>query len=309
MKPLWNLPPRFISTTHSLGRFLRRDVVGLTPVQIRLALDSLAMLYPGPADVHFSYEESEGLQMARLRLKRTEPKTGVFFVHGGGFAFGSARTHRAIASALTKETGCEVWIPEYPLAPESPYPAALEALEALWNVFESEFDSVYVLADSAGGNLAVSMMQRLEASQREQIKGLILLSPWLDLRSSSMSSRTNSNAWSPFGRLDMLEYTTHYLAGADPNQAATSPVLGSFDGFPPTMIETSTAEYLYPDACLFRDLLIAESIEVVWREEDNALHGWHLFPDILPEAKRSVLAMSHFMTRAPVALTKRPMLG
>ena len=85
MKPLWNLPPKFISTTHSLGRFLRRDVVGLTPVQIRLALDSLSRLYPGPADVHFAYEMIQEQQVARLRLKRGSAKTGrvsLFTVEG-----------------------------------------------------------------------------------------------------------------------------------------------------------------------------------------------------------------------------------
>lgn len=308
MKPLWNLPPRFISTTHSLGRFLRRDVVGLTPVQIRVALDSLSRLYPGPADVNFSYQEMNGMQVARLKLKNTTTKTGVFFIHGGGFAFGSARTHRAIASALTKESGCEVWIPEYPLAPEAPFPAALVSLEELWSDFCGHFESVFVLADSAGGNLAVAMIQRLEAVNRERIAGLMLLSPWLDLRSSSMSSRANANAWSPFDRLDMLEYATHYLAGANPDQPAASPVLGSLAGFPPTFIESSKMEYLYPDACLLRELLELESIDVFWREEENALHGWQLFPDILPEAKRSLQGLTHFIAEKVELGAKHQML-
>ena len=309
MKPLWNLPPKFISTTHSLGRFLRRDVVGLTPVQIRLALDSLSRLYPGPADVHFAYEMIQEQQVARLRLKRDQPKQGVFFVHGGGFAFGSARTHRAIASALTMETGCEVWIPEYPLAPEHPFPAALNSLEAMWQEFKSQYDSVFVLADSAGGSLAVAMMQRLSREERHEIQGLMLLSPWVDLRSNSMSSRVDSNAWSPFGRLDMLEYATHYLAGADPKQIEASPLLGSFEAFPPTLIETSAMEYLHPDACALKERLLAEEIEVCWREEENALHGWQLFPDILPEAKRSVAAMSQFMDEKRVAEPRHQMHG
>jgi acetyl esterase/lipase len=300
MKPLWNLPPKFISTTHSLGRFLRRDVVGMTPVQVRVALDSLSLLYPGPADVHFAYEERSGMQMARLKPKYIQPKTGVLFVHGGGFAFGSARTHRALASAITKETGCEVWLPEYPLAPESPYPSALDALDLLWADFEAQFDVTYVLADSAGGNLAVALMQRLQPAQLDSIEGLILLSPWLDLRPGSMSSRTNSKSWSPFDRLDMLEYVTHYLAGANPNQPSISPILGVFSGFPKTLIETSKMEYLYPDACELKEKLTSNAIQVAWRVEENALHAWQLFPDILPEAKRSVRAISEFMTSKPV---------
>ena len=309
MKPLWNLPPKFVSTTHSLGRFLRRDVVGMTPVQIRLALDSLSRLYPGPADVHFSYEMIQDLQVARLRLKRDTPKQGVFFVHGGGFAFGSARTHRAIASAITKETACEVWIPEYPLAPEFPFPAALDSLEAMWREFRRQYTTVFVLADSAGCSLAVAMMQRFSREERRDIRGLMLLSPWVDLRSNSNSSRADSNAWSPFGRLDMLEYATHYLAGADPAQIAASPLLGSFEAFPPTLIETSAMEYLYPDACALKERLLSDEVEVLWREEENALHGWQLFPDVLPEAKRSVAAISQFMDENRVAVPKHQMRG
>lgn len=303
MKPLWNLPPKFISTTHSLGRFLRRDIVGMTPVQIRVALDSLSLLYPGPADVIFTYEKRFGMQMARLKPKHIKPKMGVLFVHGGGFAFGSARTHRALASALTKETGCEVWLPEYPLAPESPYPDALLALDSLWSDFENEFDFKFVVADSAGGNLAVALLQRLQPSQREKLKGLILLSPWIDLRPGSMSSRSNSNSWSPFDRLDMLEFATHYLAGVDPNKASVSPILGSFSGFPSTFIECSESEYLFPDSCELRDALESNEVDVTWRLEGNALHAWQLFPDILPEAKRSVRAISAFIASKTALLT------
>jgi epsilon-lactone hydrolase len=297
MKQLWHLPSRFVSTTHSVGRALRRDVVGLTPVQIRVVLDGLSRLHPGPFDVHFEYVKMGEIQVGCIRKKGGKPKGGVFLVHGGGFAFGSARTHRALASHLVRLTDMEVWIPEYRLAPECPFPAGLDDLQEIYSRFEDCFSSRFIAGDSAGGNMAVACLQRLLNSGAKRVHGLLLMSPWVDLRPSSDSNRQDAHHWSPFDRLDMLEYATHYLGDQLPSIPEASPIMGSFSNFPSTYIEVSKEEFLFPDSLAIKKAMLDAGVDVTWREETAALHAWQLFPDLLPEAKRSLSEMASFVVQ------------
>ena len=301
MAKLWHLPDRLISTTHSLGRVMRRDLVGLTPFQIRHVLDGLARLYPGPWDISFEFMEVNGIRTARISQRGIQAKTGVLLVHGGGFSFGSARTHRALASHLSRKAGCEVWIPEYRLAPEHPFPSGFSDIEKIYPAFYQEFSNRFVAGDSAGGNLAAVLVQSLRDTGDKIPEGLLLLSPWLDLRPDSPSNQRDAAQWSPFDRMDMLEYATHYLHGADPNISKTSPVLGDCAGLPPTYLEWSEQEYLEADALHHRNRLEAAGVSVTTRIEPAALHGWQLFPDILPEAVRSLNAMAQFIQSVPKA--------
>lgn len=298
---LWSFPKRFLRASHQLGRVVRRDVVGMSPEQIRASLDGLARLYPGHFNVVFERTVLNGIPCAKLYPRHgsqhsEERESPVLvLVHGGGFAFGSAWTHRAFASALVVDLHCEVWIPEYRLAPEHPFPAPLEDVLSVLEGLTNRSKDLWVLGDSAGGNLALSAT--LEWTQRsgQNVQGIGLFSPWLDLSPHSNSNRSNHTDLSPFERLDMVEYASHYLQGYSAEDARVAPLGQTLSGLSNVYIEASKAEYLYPDfelACRsFRDQGVAFSE----RLETAALHGWQLFPDVLPEAKRSVKAFSAFV--------------
>ena len=143
----------------------------------------------------------------------------------------------------------------------------------------------------------MALSATLEWTQRsgQNVQGIGLFSPWLDLSPHSNSNRSNHTDLSPFERLDMVEYASHYLQGYSAEDARVAPLGQTLSGLSNVYIEASKAEYLYPDfelACRsFRDQGVAFSE----RLETAALHGWQLFPDVLPEAKRSVKAFSAFV--------------
>ena len=296
---LWQFPRRFLRATHQLGRMVRRDLVGLTPEQIRLTLDGFARLYPG--HFHVAFERTEcagvpcGLLYPRHVDRRSKQREVLVLMHGGGFAFGSALTHRAFASALVHALDCEVWIPEYRLAPECPFPAPLEDAVSVVRQLSLEGESPWVLGDSAGGNLALSAVLEVQKEEGVTVAGVGLFSPWLDLHPQSNSNRLSKTENSPFERLDMVEYASHYLRGISAADPRVAPLKGALQGLPPVYLEASKAEYLYPDFELARIAFANSKVEFLSREEERALHGWQLFPDVLPEARRSVKHFASFV--------------
>lgn len=298
---IWSFPKRFLRVSHQLGRVVRRDVVGMTPEQIRLSLDGFARLYPGHFNVVFERTSLNGVPCARLYPRHSisnrtdKPKPTLVLVHGGGFAFGSALTHRAFASALVVELQCEVWIPEYRLAPEHPFPAPLEDVIHALNGLAHSCGHLWILGDSAGGNLALSAGLEWMDRTGKSIRGVGLFSPWLDLRSNSDSNRSSQTDFSPFERLDMVEYATHYLQGTAADDPLVAPLGRSLQALSHVYIEASKAEYLHPDYELACAAFHRQGVAITAREEEHALHGWQLFPDVLPEARRSVRAFSAFV--------------
>ncbi len=293
----WPLPSKLLSKGTSIGRVLRRNVAGMSPQQIRQALDQFSRLNPGPADGRVSQIEVAGIPVLEGRFDRLDERGILLLIHGGGFSFGSSRSHRAMGLHLAKLTKRRLWIPEYRLAPENPFPAGLEDVQKVYEEALMFNGDVLLVGDSAGGNLATATVQHSIKTGWAVPTALMLLSPWLDLAPNSQSNDGDQHELSWFDREDMLTYTKHYLGDEDPLRAEASPLRGSWAGFPPTYLEASVDEYLWPDARSAYEELKAASCFAELRTEEKALHGWQLFPDFIPEAQRSIQAMAAFIEK------------
>jgi monoterpene epsilon-lactone hydrolase len=293
----WPLPTKLLQRGTSISRVLRRNVAGLTPQQVRQALDQFARLNPGPASGTFIPIEVAGVPVLEGRFANVDERGILLLIHGGGFAFGSARSHRALGMHLAQMTGRRLWIPEYRLAPEHPFPAGLEDVRDVYEEALMFNGDVVVVGDSAGGNLAAGTVQHALATGWGKPSSLLLLSPWLDLAPGSESNRQDRHDLSVFDREDMITYMEHYLGEANPLDPAASPLRGAWSGFPPTYLEASVDEYLWPDTDQARELLRQAGVVHALRTEEKALHGWQLFPDFIPEARRSLEAMADFIRR------------
>lgn len=292
------IPHRLLMAGHRWGRLIRRNYVGMTPQDIRIALDQLSRLNPGPFGAEVHNEVVAGVPTMRIIWPRGTRRNGlVVMAHGGGFAFGSPVSHRALGVHLARETGLEVWIPDYRLAPEHPFPAALEDFRSIaHHLSEIGRPITAIVGDSAGGNLAASWTRwLLEHLPQVGPAGCALLSPWMDLSPQSLSNLQDAEALSPFDRYDMLTYSEFYLHGHSAEDPEVSPLRGDFKGFPETYLEGSRVEYLWPDVEATASKLADLKVPSTLRIESEALHGWQLFPDVLPEAKRSVAGLAAFI--------------
>jgi acetyl esterase/lipase len=279
---------------HAIAVKLRRDVVGATPQQIRTAVEGLSRMNPGVFGGSLNYTEISGVNCGEIRYNDNKGNK-VLWVHGGAFAFGSARVYKATAIYVAKALKCEVIIPDYGLAPEIKYPIAIDEIYNVYCELIKCGHQVDVIGDSAGGNLATCLVQKCINEGVAVPRKLVLLSPWLDLSHQSKSNTLNYSEYSPFDNLDTVSFSRDYIGDVKDDDPRVSPLHGDFNGFPPTHIQASKVEFLYNDTLAGIEALEQSECKVTTHFEEKALHGWHLVPDFLPEAKRSMKAVVNFL--------------
>ncbi len=176
----------------------------------------------------------------------------LLFLHGGGYQFGSLRSDGELAARLGRASGMRVLFAEYRLAPEHPFPAAIDDVLAVWRWLRTEqcmsAQHLAVVGDSAGGGLTVALLVATRDAGDELPAAAVLMSPTVDLTSSgaSMTERVDQDPISTPALLRQL--ASDYLAGADPTTPLASPLFASLSGLPPVLIQVGTADLLLSDA-------------------------------------------------------------
>jgi epsilon-lactone hydrolase len=226
------------------------------------------------------------------------PDRTVVHFHGGGYCLGSARTALTWAAHLSAATGCRVMLPEYRLAPEHPYPAALDDARDVMKTALSEADpgSVVLSGDSAGGGLALALLLALRDEAVEPPAGCILLSPWLDLgrdwRAAPHLVRSDvllSPEW--------LEACAAAYAGRSggPAQPSVSPLLAPHEGLPPLLIQAGSDELLAPDAVHLAASASAAGVDVSYTAWPRMWHDFALQPGLHAAADSALSQAAWFI--------------
>ncbi|MGB1032041.1 MAG: alpha/beta hydrolase [Flavobacteriales bacterium] len=274
-----------------------RSKVELDPTQIRTYMDIVATLALPSIGFDVFNENIGGVKMETVKHKSVEKGKVLFFIHGGAFAFGSAKTHRPAACFLSKRVHSTVYLPQYRTTPEYNYPIPLEDCIKAWKgVVEKHPDEeIYLIGDSAGGNLSAALTMFCRDNGLKLPNKLVLLSPWLDLNEDSASCQINAHEESIFDKEDLMVYSSHYLAGRSPKDPLISPLRGEVKSFPKTMIQVAKNELLYHDSINFEQKLRDAEVETVLDEEDALFHSWQLVPDYLPAAKKSLEKVAQFL--------------
>ena len=211
---------------------------------------------------------------------------------------GSPRTHKALVSTLTKQARATAVLPRYPLAPEHPFPAALEHCTAAYRaVLDSGIDPARLVlgGDSAGGNLVFSLLAELLAAKVPVPSGVFAMSPLTDLTFSgdSITSNAKSDALLPVERQsDLCDY---YLGGHPADDPRASPLFSEFSGAPPVWLTVSDTEILLDDTLRMADRLRACGGNVDLTVERDLPHVWPIFHNILPEARATLDALASWI--------------
>lgn len=221
----------------------------------------------------------------------------LLWLHGGAFMVGSSETYRPLAHALATEAELSVFVPDYPLAPERPFPAALDACGRVFDLLEAAGHRVVVCGDSAGGNLAAAMVQDRLRVGRLVPAGVWLLSPYLDLTHAGESWQARAAA-DPFLPASDDSAARFYTQGANPADPRVSPLFGPVEGFPPALIQVGSDEMLYSDSRNFTMRLWAAGCHAVFQEWVGQAHVWPIFMASLDEGGWAVAQGAHFARRA-----------
>jgi len=260
------------------------------------------------------------------------PSDTLLYLHGGGFVGCSPRTHRPATAGLALR-GWRVFVPDYRLAPEHPYPAALDDCRAVWRALVAEQAAgqagqpatahdtgtastsstsgarsaapfappgrLTVAGDSAGGNLCLALMLAERDAGGRLPDAAALFSPAADLTGGSASIRDNAERDAMFHGEALGHLADAYLQGADPAQPLASPLLGRLDGLPPLLLHVGEDECLRDDALRLAVRARAAGVTVALQVWATVPHVWQLIR-WLPEARASLDIAARFL-RAPQA--------
>ena len=215
---------------------------------------------------------------------------GILMFHGGGYVFGSPSRYANLGGRYAKAAAAPVYIPEYRLAPDHPFPAAaedgLKAYKALLELHPN--GKIAVTGDSAGGGLSVATLQAARAEGLPMPSSLVLLSPWLDVSGASESMQTNRNSEILILPETISRCAKWYAGGHDATDPDMSPIYGSLAGFPPTLVQVSDNEMLYNDSTRFATKAHEEGVEVHLVTEPDMWHVWQLMSPLVREARQAI---------------------
>jgi epsilon-lactone hydrolase len=220
----------------------------------------------------------------------------VLYLHGGGYISCSPRTHRAITAALARSLRRRVFAADYRLAPESPFPAAVDdAARAFTWLMGQGFKpgNIAVAGDSAGGGLVMALLLRLKATGQPQPACAACLSPWVDL--TGEWNYGNGESCSMFKPTDIGAFAALYLNGASPRLPEASPVFADLKGLPPLLLQASSSELLYDEAVRLHENALRGGVESTLRVYAGLPHVWQMFAFFIPEAGMAIQEIAGFI--------------
>lgn len=226
----------------------------------------------------------------------------VLHLHGGGYRAGSPELSRPLASYLARRTGAEVVAPAYRLAPEHPYPAAVEdGLAGYAELLDDGVpaDRIAVVGESAGGGLALAVLLEARRAGLPAPAAAAALSPWLDLTLESEAFERCAATDPVLDRSSLRHSAELYLAGADPREPAASPLFAddaALAALPPVLLQASRAEVLAGDTERFGARMAAAGGDCRVEMWEGTTHCWHLAVGRLPEAGAAVDSVAEFLT-------------
>lgn len=243
---------------------------------------------PSPDDATVAYLDANGVSALRSTPPGAPEDAAVLFLHGGGYRRGSPRVFAAPVARIARAVGMQVFSVEYRLAPEHPFPAALDDVVRAYEWLITSgipAERVALWGDSAGGGLACALLLRIAELGREQPAGAALVSPWLDLRITASSYAENGPTDTLFSAEQAVEAAADYLNGHDAGDPLASPALGDWTGQPPLLILVSEIEVLRDDSLLLAKSAADAGLSV-------RLAAQHIWPTMdFPETADSVRAV------------------
>lgn len=283
---------------------VKRKMRGQTDiVKIRATLD--AIKHPVPKDVKADLRTIGGIDGEWLAPAAGTPGATLLYLHGGAYFACSNRTHRPITAGFARR-GLQVFAPNYRLAPEHPFPAAIDDAVAVYRALLKSgipASQIRIAGDSAGGGLALATLLTLRDAGDALPAAAMLFSPWTDLAATGRSLVTNHKRDAMFDGDKVSLGAAPYLGNADPRNPLASPLYAELHGLPPILIHAGSYEVLLDDSTRLAERITAAGGRATIRTWPVVPHVWQLF-GFLPEAAVSMDEAARFLL-ATGAATER----
>lgn len=268
----------------------------------RQAYDNIGSMFPISDGTKCEDAVIGGVSGLWIEAKDASADKAILYLHGGGYVIGSPTSHRHLTEALSAASGAAVFSADYRLAPEHPYPAAVEDAAAAYQGLLEEKglrpDDIMIAGDSAGGGLTIAALLMIRDHHLPMPAGGLCLSPWVDLTGNAVSMTTRA-ALDPMVQKDgLLDMARQYLNGKDAETAhLASPIFARLDRLPPIYIQTGTDEVLYDDALRLAGRAARSGVDVTLELWDEMIHVWHFFHPMLPEGHDAIYKLGAFFRK------------
>lgn len=271
---------------------------GDTPSEMRSHFNDGFSMPPHPT-AQVKPINADGIVAELISSLHGNPEHIILYLHGGGFAFGSCQTYRRIACDLAEASAASVLLIDYRLAPEHPYPAALEdTLTAYrWLVNSRGFQpsQVAIAGDSAGGNLALAALLSLRDAGELSPSSALLISPYCDMTRTGKTIATHADI-DPIVSPQLIDtITAWYAPNENLRHPLLSPLYADLSGLPPLLIHVGTAEILLDDALRLAHQARLANVAVELKVWQKMIHCFHLFAPILEEGQRAIVEAGAFL--------------
>ena len=258
---------------------------------MRKGLDSLGNAAPRLAGVSASAVDAGGVSAEWITPDGADLQRVVLYLHGGGYLLGSVSSHRAMLERLAKAVGSRVLALNYRLAPEAPFPAAVDDACAGYRWLRAQgiaAKHIAIAGDSAGGGLTLATLLALRDAGDAMPGCAVPISPWTDMEGSGASMQTRAAVDPMVQKGPLTEMASAYLHGADAKNPLASPLYGDFKGLPPMLIQVGDAETLLDDTTRIEPKLKAAGVDVTVEVWDEMIHVWHLFAPMLDKGQEAI---------------------
>lgn len=265
----------------------------------RERLDEVGSVWPVADDVKLVPIDLAGVAAEWSSVRGSDASRVLLFFHGGGYCSGSLRSHRRMVSEAGRAANVRTLAIAYRLAPEHPYPAALDDAHSAWQFLRQAGIAAAHIAvggDSAGGGLTAALIDRLKAAGEELPGCAWLVSPWVDLTMSGVTIMSKDAVDPLIHKAYLEELAAAYVpAGMDRNDPSVSPLFGDLRGFPPCLIQVGSAETLLADATRFAAAAGAADVRVKLEVWPHMIHAWHLWNAHLEAGRRALANAGDFI--------------
>jgi epsilon-lactone hydrolase len=245
-------------------------------------------------------EELNQLEIPAKRITNQPTTQGtILYLHGGAYVLGMTNNHINLCGKIARKTNKKIIAPHYGLAPENPFPCALQDVVSIYYELinqESEFHPFFIGGDSAGGGLALALLQVIREKDYPMPDGVFLFSPWTDLTLSGNSVREMAKVDPILSWKGLQEDAYAYADNHDLNSPLISPLFASTTGFPPILIQVGTHEILLDDARSFAMQARSQGVDVVLSEWEGLFHVFQMFP-LLQAADEAINEVAAFISQ------------
>jgi monoterpene epsilon-lactone hydrolase len=268
--------------------------------KVRKRLRRIEPFVPGPPKGTTALAlDADGLPALRIDVPQARRDRCVLFFHGGGYSYGNAPLYQDFMWRVGTAARASVLYFDYRLAPEHPFPAAVDdaVRAARWVATQFDPRRIAFVGDSAGGGLVLATMKKLRDQADILPRAAVAVSPWTDLALTGQSLRTNYKADPMMDAAQFPEIAKRYLGIADPHDPYVSPLYGNAAGLPPTLIQAGGDEVLLDDAVRMAEAMRAAGCEIELDVWPKMPHVWHLYARILPEGRQAIDRIGQFLER------------